>query len=55
MKLVERMRVQRVAYFNNIKYEIYLDLFNTFLDYYMIPYVLFHSLDVFTIIVQCRK
>ena len=25
------------------------------LGYYMIPYVLFHSFDVFTIIVQCRK
>jgi hypothetical protein len=23
--------------------------------YYMIPYVLFHSFDVFTIILQCRK
>ena len=24
-------------------------------DYYMIPYVLFHSFDLFTIILHCRK
>ena len=27
----------------------------TLFVYYMIPYVLFHSFDVFTIILQCRK
>ena len=26
-----------------------------FFGYYMIPFVLFHSFDVFTIILQCRK
>ena len=31
---------------------MYFDLFNTFLGYYMIPYVLFHSFDVFTIILH---
>jgi hypothetical protein len=45
---------QRVATLKNLKYKIYLDLFNTF-GYYMIPYVLFHKFDVFTIILQCRK
>jgi hypothetical protein len=39
----------------NLKYKIQFDLFNTFFGYYMIPYVLFHSFDVFTIILQCRK
>ena len=41
------------GYFEESK--IYLDLFNTFFYYYMIPTVLFHSCDVFTIILQCRK
>ena len=40
------------GYFEESK--IYFDLFNTF-GYYMIPYVLFHSVDVFTIILQRRK
>ena len=52
MKLVERMpRVCKAVnkakggYFeeSHIK-NIYFDLFNTFVGYYMIPYVLFHSL-----------
>jgi hypothetical protein len=30
-------------------------LFNNCFGYYMVPYVLFHSFDVFTIILQCRK
>ena len=46
---------QRVATLKNLKYQIYLDLFNTFFGYYMIPYVLFYSVDVFSIILQCRK
>ena len=37
----------------NLKCKIYFDLFNSFFGYYMIPYVLFHSFDVFTIILQC--
>ena len=44
-----------MATLKNIKYKIYFDLFNTFFGYYIIPYVLFHSFDVFTIILQCRK
>jgi hypothetical protein len=62
MKLVERMpRVCKAVikakggYFEKLKYNIYFELFNTFLGYYMIPYVLFHSFDAFTIILQCRK
>ena len=39
----------------NLKYKIYFDWFHTFFSYYMIPYVFFHSFDVFTIILQCRK
>ena len=60
VKLVERMpRVckavikAKVGYLKNIKYNF--DLFNTFFGYYIIPYVLFHSFDVFAIILQCRK
>uniref|UniRef100_A0A8C7SP68 Integrin, alpha 1 n=1 Tax=Oncorhynchus mykiss TaxID=8022 RepID=A0A8C7SP68_ONCMY len=34
--------------------QIYFGSFNTFFGYYMIPCVLFHSFDVFTIL-QCRK
>uniref|UniRef100_A0A8C8KAK8 VWFA domain-containing protein n=1 Tax=Oncorhynchus tshawytscha TaxID=74940 RepID=A0A8C8KAK8_ONCTS len=34
--------------------QIYFGSFHTFFGYYMIPCVLFHSFDVFTII-QCRK
>ena len=54
VKLGERM--QRVCkavikakgvYFDESK--IYFDLFNSF------SYVLFHSFDIFTIIIQCRK
>ena len=41
------------GYLKNLKY--IFDLFNTFFGYYMIPYVLFHSSDVFTIILQIRK
>jgi hypothetical protein len=59
VRLVERMpRVCKAVmkakggYFEESK--IYFDLFNTF-GYYMIPYVLFHSVDVFTIILQRRK
>ena len=62
MKLVERMpRVCKAVieakggYFEESKYKIYFDLFNTVFGYYMIPCVLFHSFDVFTIILQCRK
>ena len=36
-------------------YKTYFDLFNTFFGYYMIPYVLCHSFDVFTIILQHSK
>ena len=57
MKLVERMpRVCKAVikakggHFE--EYQIYFDLFNTFFGYYVIPYVLFHSFDVFTIILQ---
>ena len=56
MKLVERMpRLCKAVkakggYFEESK--IYLDMFN---NGYMIPCVLFHSFDVFTIILQCRK
>ena len=38
-----------------LKYKMYLDLVNTFSGYYMNPCVLFHSCNVFTIILQCRK
>uniref|UniRef100_A0AAZ3R0F8 Tc1-like transposase DDE domain-containing protein n=1 Tax=Oncorhynchus tshawytscha TaxID=74940 RepID=A0AAZ3R0F8_ONCTS len=39
-----------------VNFEEYIFIcFNTFLGYYMIPYVLFHSFDTFTIILQCRK
>ena len=44
---------QRVATLKNLMDKIYFDLF--FFGYYMIPYVLFHSFDVFTIILHCRK
>ena len=37
------------GYLKNLKYKIYFDLFNPFFGYYMIPYVLYHSFDVFTI------
>jgi hypothetical protein len=59
MKLVERM--QRVCkavikakggYFEESK--IYFDFFEHLFAYYMIPCVLFHSFDVFTIIQQCN-
>ena len=60
VKLVERMpRVCKAVikakggYFEESQIKIYL--FNTFFGYYMIPYVLFHSFDVFTLILQCRK
>ena len=46
-KLSSRLRV---ATLKNLKY-----LFNTFFVNNMIPYVLFHSFDVFTIILQCIK
>ena len=62
MKLVERMsRVCKAVikakggYLKNLKYKIYFDLLNTFFVYYMIPFVLFHNVDVVTIILQCRK
>ena len=62
MELVERMpRLCKAVikakggYLKNLKYEIDFDLFNTFYGYYMIPNVLFHSFDVFTIILQFRK
>jgi hypothetical protein len=50
MKLVERIArvckaVIKVATLKNLKYNLFF--------YYMIPYVLFHSLDVFTNILQC--
>ena len=37
--------MQRVATLKNLKYIIYFDLC---IGDYMIPYVLFHSIDVFT-------
>jgi hypothetical protein len=59
MKLVERMpRVYKavikakVATLKNLKYKIYFDLFNTF---WVTTRALFHSFDVFTIILQFRK
>jgi hypothetical protein len=39
------------GYLKNLKW-ICLTLF---FGYYMVPYVLFHSVDVFTIILHCRK
>jgi hypothetical protein len=60
MKLVERRPgvckafiKTKGGYFEESK--IYFDLFNTFSGYYMMPYVLFHSFDVLTIIILCRK
>ena len=60
VKLVERMpsvcnavNKAKGGYFE--EYQIYLDLFKHFFGYDMIPYVLFHTSDVFTIILQCRK
>jgi hypothetical protein len=60
MKLVERMprvckAVIKAKGGNFEESQIPSDLFSTFLGYYVIPYVLFHSFDVFTIILQCRK
>ena len=58
-ELVERMpRVCKVVktkggYFEETTYHIFWFV-SYFLGYYMIPYVLFHSV-VFTIILQCRK
>ena len=59
MKLVERMpRMCKAVikanggYLKNLKYKIYFELFNTFFGYYMIPYVSFHSFDVFTSQIQ---
>ena len=46
---------QRVVTLKNLKSKIYLKSFNIFFGYYIIPYVLLHSFDVFTIILQCRK
>ena len=61
VKLVERMpRVCKAVIkskggsFEESKIEIDFDLFNTFFGYYMI-HVLFHSVDVFTIILQRIK
>ena len=31
------------------------EMLSQFFGYYMIPYVLLHSFDVFTIILECRK
>jgi hypothetical protein len=52
VKLVERMpRVCKAVimakgvYLNNLKSKMYLDLLKHFFGYYMIPYVLFHSLS----------
>ena len=57
VKLVERMQrlCKTVIKAKGGYFEEYLDLSKSFLGYYMIPYVLFHILDVFTIILQCRK
>ena len=44
---------EKGGYFEESK--IYLDLFNTCLGNYKIPYVLFHNFDVFIVILQCRK
>jgi hypothetical protein len=51
MQLVERMpRVCKAVIKAKGGYieesQKYLDLFNTFFGYYMIPYMLFHSFDV---------
>ena len=46
-KSVKNCQRQRVAILKNLKYKIYFDLFDT-LVHYVIPYVLFHSFDVFT-------
>ena len=40
------------GYLKNLKSQIYLDLFKKKIGYYMIPYVLFHSFELFTIILQ---
>ena len=60
MKLVERMpRVCKAVvkakgcYFEESK--IHVDLFNTYLSYYMIPCLLFHSFDVLAIVLHCRN
>ena len=39
---------------SNIPYTAWRSV-NTFFGYYMFPYMLFHSFDVFTIILQCGK
>ena len=41
----------------HLKYNIYLNLFTfcfTFFGYYKVPYVLFHSFDVLTIILHSK-
>ena len=62
MKLVERMpRVckavvkEKGGYFEESQISNIFGFALHFFGYYMIPYVLFHSFDVFTIILQCRK
>jgi hypothetical protein len=58
MKLVERIpRVCKAvikATLRNLKYNVFWFVWH-FLGYYMIPCVLFHSFDVYTILLQCRK
>ena len=57
VKLVERTPTvcnavikAKGGYSEESKSKIYFDLDNTFFGYYMIPYVLFHSFDVYTIV-----
>ena len=51
-KSVQSGQRQKGGYFEKSK--IYFDLFNTY-GYYMIPYVLLHSFDVFTTILKRRN
>ena len=54
MKLVERMpRVCKAV--TKVKSGYFEEFVQHFFGYYKIPYVLFHSSDVFTIILQCSK
>ena len=42
------------GYLKNLKYKIYFDLFNTFLATTWF-HMLFHSFDIFTLILQCKN
>jgi hypothetical protein len=62
MKLVERMaRVCKAVikakggYFDLICIDLYFDLYFDLFNPFLVTYVLLHSVDVFTIILQHRK